>query len=226
MKKTVSMLLALLLLTVSLFAAAEGEAAGVRVLVQGHASLRVTTPEGRIIYIDPYTGEGYDLPADLILITHGHSDHNAQYKVKNRAEGCRIITQKEALAEGIHQTFDLGYVTVEAVEAGNNKNHSLNSCVGYVLTFSNGSTLYVSGDTSATEQMAQLAERHLDAAFFCCDGTYNMGLEEALQCAQLVGARVSIPYHETLLRADAERKGITLPDGILIVQAGEEYIIE
>ncbi|MBR4667318.1 MAG: MBL fold metallo-hydrolase, partial [Butyrivibrio sp.] len=50
-----------------------GEAA--KLLYQGHASVRITTPEGKTIYVDPYAGEGYDVPADLILETHGHFDH-------------------------------------------------------------------------------------------------------------------------------------------------------
>ena len=41
-------------------------------LYQGQASMRVVTDEGKVIYIDPYVGEGYDLPADLILVTHAH----------------------------------------------------------------------------------------------------------------------------------------------------------
>jgi L-ascorbate metabolism protein UlaG (beta-lactamase superfamily) len=43
---------------------------------QGHGSYRFTTNDGCVIYIDPYAGDGYDLPAYLILVTHDHSDHN------------------------------------------------------------------------------------------------------------------------------------------------------
>jgi len=45
----------------------EGEPGMAALLYQGHASLRLTTAEGKVIYIDPYAGTGYDLPADLIL---------------------------------------------------------------------------------------------------------------------------------------------------------------
>ena len=43
---------------------------------QGHGSYRITAKDGRVIYIDPYAGDGYDLPADGILVTHQHHDHN------------------------------------------------------------------------------------------------------------------------------------------------------
>ena len=166
-----------------------------RLLYLGHASLRIVTPEDNVIYIDPFAGEGYDLPADLILVTHGHYDHCALERVTNRRGDCRIITHAEALENGGHQVFELPYVTVQAVEAGYNRNHDVQECVGYVLTFTNGVKLYVSGDTSTTGQMSEMAEMEIDYAFYCCDGVYNMGPEEAARCAELVGARHSIPYH-------------------------------
>ena len=159
----------------------------------GHASLCITTPEDKVIYIDPYAPGDYSAPADLILVTHDHYDHNNVNLIETRTEDCEVITQNEALADGEHQTFDLGYVTVEAVEAGNNPNHSITQCVGYVITLSDGYRIYISGDTSTTAQMAELSD--IDIAFFCCDGQYNMGTEEAAQCAAAVNANVSIPYH-------------------------------
>jgi L-ascorbate metabolism protein UlaG (beta-lactamase superfamily) len=35
----------------------------------------------------------------------------------------------------------------------------------------------------------------LDYAFFCCDGIYNMDVAEASECAKMVNAKHSIPYH-------------------------------
>ena len=31
-----------------------------KLLYMGHASLRITTPENKVIYIDPYAGKGYE----------------------------------------------------------------------------------------------------------------------------------------------------------------------
>ena len=201
-----------------------------KLLYMGHASIRITTPEGKIIYIDPYAGEGYEPAADLILQTHGHYDHCDLDRIANRNADCRIITWKEALSDGAHQTFDLGFATVEAVEAGNNKFHSLDECVGFIVTLTDGTSVYVSGDTSKTARMASLAEKKIDYAFFCCDGVYNMDIDEAAQCASLVGARHNIPYH--MLPADgaavfdmARAEQFDAPDR-LIIEDGQEIELE
>ena len=192
-------------------------------LYQGHASLRITTSEGKVIYIDPYVGTGYDVPADMILITHAHTDHNAIKLIETQNPGCVIITNEEALVNGEHKVFEYGFVTVEAVEAGNNPNHNINACVGYILTLSDGKTIYVSGDTSKTDQMTTFSERNLDYAFFCCDGRFNMDVEEAIECANLVQAKHSIPYHTFPGGLfDRERAELFDAEGRLILANGEE----
>ncbi len=199
-------------------------------LYQGQASIRVVTDEGKVIYIDPYSGDSYELPADLILVTHSHFDHSQIEKVERRNEDCQIITYAEAIQNGEHRIFELGYVTVEAVEAGYNSLHDVSECVGYVLTFSNGKSIYVTGDTSKTEQMAHMDEMEIDYAFFCCDGVYNMGLEEAAECADLVGAKHNIPYHMTTTTTgrqfDRELAEQFDVENRLIVEDGEEILIE
>ena len=194
-------------------------------LYQGHGSFRLTTAEGKVIYVDPYVGEGYDAPADLILVTHQHSDHNQLHLIASRNPGCELISEKEALAGGKHQTIDLGYVKVEAVAAAN-KNHDPAECVGYILTFSDGLQLYAAGDTSKTAQMETFAARKLDYALLCCDGIYNMDIAEASECAALIGAKHSIPIHmapgELFKRERAER--FAAPSR-LIVAAAEEITL-
>ena len=198
-----------------------------RLLYQGHGSFRIVTAEGKVIYVDPYAGDGYDLPADLILVTHGHQDHTAVKLMKKRNEDCRIITYKESLVKGEYKTFDLGYATVEAVQAGNNKNHNIKECVGWVITLPGGITVYATGDTSTTEQMAELGERNIDYALFVCDGKYNMDMEEAIACAKLVNARHSIPYHMAPGKLFDQKRAeqFDVPNR-LIIPAGEEIILE
>ncbi|MEQ3170108.1 MBL fold metallo-hydrolase [Dysosmobacter welbionis] len=201
-------------------------------LYMGQATLRITTAEGKVIYIDPYAGDedDYAPPADLILVTHDHFDHTAVDRVVNRSEDCQIITHEEAIENGEHITFDLGFVTVQPVEAGYNSMHDVRNCVGYVLTFSNGKSVYVTGDTSKTEQMSEMAAMNIDYAFYCTDGVFNMDIEEAAECAELIGAKHNIPYHNDTSNSgemfDMELAEQFDAPNRLIVAPGEEIRVE
>ena len=162
-----------------------------KLLFQGHGSYRITADDGRVVYVDPYKGKGYDMPADIILVTHGHSDHNKIDKCAKKPD-CKIITNEEALAGDTHNSFDIDGITIQAVEAYNKK-HDPKKCVGYIITI-DGIKIYASGDTSKTKQMESFPELKLDYAFFPGDGVFNMGPEEAMECAELVGAK-----HNTLI---------------------------
>ena len=187
---------------------------------QGHGSFRITALDGRVLYIDPYVGDGYHLPADLIFVTHQHGDHN-QVQLCAKKSNCLIITNHEALKDGKHQSFSFDGINVEAVEACNN-NHNPKECVGYIIEV-DGIKIYASGDTSTTEQMKTLKEYNLDYALFPCDGVYNMDLDEAAECAELIGAKHNIPIHlkPGALFDLARAESWTAPNR-LIVKAGEE----
>lgn len=229
MKKLLFLALSLSVLALgSASAGAEENAPGrAKLLYQGHGSLRIVTADEKVIYIDPYAGEGYDLPADLILVSHGHGDHSAVELIQNRNEDCRIVYYSDALVNGEYKTYELGYATVEAVQAGNNRNHDIKECVGWLITLPDGISVYATGDTSTTEQMAELADRNINYAFFVCDGHYNMDMEEAIACAKLVKAQHSIPYHMAPgALFDAERAELFDTPGKMIIPAGEEIVLE
>jgi len=163
-----------------------------KLLFQGHGSYRLTADNGSIIYVDPYKGKGYDAPADIILVTHQHTDHNRIKRCAKKPQ-CKIITNEEALAGDKHNFFDIDGVLIQAVEA-NNKNHNPKKCVGYIITLDN-KKIYASGDTSKTKQMETFAALELDYALFPGDGFFNMGLEEAAECAQIINAKHNILIH-------------------------------
>ena len=199
------------------------------ILYQGHGSLRITAQGGMVIYIDPFMGQGYDVPADLILVTHDHFDHN-KVKKPARKDGCTVWTYADFIDGGRYLTKALGDVTVRAVEAYN-KNHPKGECVGFVLTLG-GKKVYVAGDTSRTEMMPSLADQNLDCAFLPIDGKYNMGPEEAAECAELIRAKRVVPYHMVPMTPlggkgfDRKRAEAFRAENRVILPAGETLTLD
>jgi len=163
-----------------------------KLLYQGHGSYRLTANDGRVVYVDPFSGKGYDLPADLILVTHQHSDHN-KISLCTQKDSCKIITNKDALAGGNHNSFDVDGILIQAVEA-RGFNHSPKKCVGYIISI-DSVKIYASGDTARTAQMDTFAGMELDYAIFPGTGLVTMGIKEAAECARLIGAKHNIIVH-------------------------------
>ena len=65
-----------------------------KLLYQGHGSFRIITNEEVVIYVDPYIGDGYDMDADIVLVTHEHSDHNRVELVRLKSDGVIIRQNK------------------------------------------------------------------------------------------------------------------------------------
>lgn len=195
-----------------------------RLLYQGHASLRLKTDRGAIIYIDPFAGEGYELPADLVIVTHEHTDHNATSLVHLKEDG-RLLRAKDLFSKGAYQTFEIDRVAIMGVPACND-NHPVTEGVGLLIDM-DGITLYVAGDTSYTDFMMKgLGDVDIDYAFLPIDGIYNMGPEEASFCADVIGAKHTVPIHmkpgELFDRNMAESFDC---DGRLILEPGTDIAL-
>ena len=190
----------------------------------GHASVKIVAKDGSVLYIDPhyYAGD-YSDAADCVCVTHCHDDHKPHEDVVLKPDGT-LILYNEALHDGIYETYDCGSFKVEAVPAGGNVNHNINSCVGYIVTV-DGVTVYHAGDTSMIEQMNDLAERELDYAMFPIDGKANMNAKAATEVAAIVGAKHNIPIHEMDDYGKPKKSEKFTPEGKLVLEYGETIVI-
>lgn len=207
-----------------------GPSGSVTLTYYGRASVKIKTAAGLVVYIDPFKGD-YSEPADLVLVTHGHDDHNAVAKVAKKAQ-C-VVAAPDGAVEGKSiavfegKLFEAAGVKVEPV-AAYNKNHARGESVGYLLAIG-GLVVYHSGDTSRVPEMSVLAPRKIDWALLCSDGYWNMGPAEAAECAKLVGAKRSIPIHSSpngLSDAANEKAFAAAAPGGRIVPVGGSIALE
>lgn len=178
----------------------------------------------KTIVIDPFKAKG-DYKADILLITHEHSDHLSDDDIRKFTSRSTIVVAPK-LCEGplrphsLEKKFvepgsklELMGVHVEAVPAYNfNKfrepgkvfHPKADGRVGYIVTL-DGVRFYHAGDSDATPEMKAL---DVDVALLPVSGTYVMTADEAAEAAQAMKAKVVIPMHiESIVgtRADAER---------------------
>lgn len=164
-----------------------------KLFYQGHGSFRIIANSKTVIYVDPYVGEGYDIPADLILITHEYLDHT-KVELITQKENCKVLRAESMLINGEYKCVKIENIEIESVPAYN-KNHDKNKCVGYVIKVDDVK-IYAAGDTSTTEYMeTNLSKENLDYALLPSDGVYNMDAKEAEKCAEIIRAKHAIPIH-------------------------------
>lgn len=173
----------------------------------GHASFRLDAPV--TIYFDPWQLEGEQPTADIVLVTHEHSDHCSPEDVARVSGPNTVVVASPGAAEKLNgdvrpvhpgDQVAVGDVTVEVVPAYNI--HRFRSPgqpfhpkeqehVGYVVS-AGGERLYFAGDTDHVPEMAEIA---CDVALLPVGGKYTMDAEEAAEAAQDIGPRVAVPMH-------------------------------
>jgi L-ascorbate metabolism protein UlaG (beta-lactamase superfamily) len=176
----------------------------------GHGSLmfRLDTFS---IYIDPVSSSGNykNLPrADVILVTHEHSDHldlNLISELKrpgtlvfSSVKATEKLPWAMAMKPGDRQ--EVNGIVIEAVHAYNIINmrapgqpfHPKGSGVGYILTIG-GKRFYIAGDTENTPEMKALTD--IEVAFLPMNLPYTMTPEMVADAARAFKPRILYPYH-------------------------------
>ena len=196
----------------------------------GRASVKLVSAGKTVIYIDPFAPGDYSEKADLVLVTHGHDDHNQVRLVTLKPGGVVVaptgaVQGKDYRSVKEGDAFTVNGVQVKVVPAYN-ANHKREVSVGYVVTV-DGVAVYHAGDTSLIQEMSALVPLHVDYALFPTDGFWNMGGEEARRCADLVKARFSIAIHSSPKGLyDAEKAALLKGPDVIPLEPGQSLALK
>ncbi len=184
----------------------------------GHSAFSLRTPGGTIVLFDPWYTGNPTFPAgrepkaaDLILISHGHSDHIADAAAVARQTGATVVGIHEITAwlgtkgvqrleamnkGGTIETHGLRITLTDARHSSSFEDTYLGEPAGFVVRLENGQTIYFAGDTALFGDMKLIAELYRpDIAFLPIGDRFTMGPDTAAIAAKWLGVKQVVPMH-------------------------------
>lgn len=187
----------------------------------GHSSFRLRTPGGKEVLFDPwYTGNpafpatSRPHAADLILLSHGHSDHITDAAAMAKETGATVVGIWEITSwlgsKGIKNLEPMnkgGTITAKGLKITmTDARHSssvddggivyLGEPAGFVVTLENGQKIYFAGDTALFGDMKIIGEIYQpDIAFLPIGDRFTMGPDTAAIAAKWLGVKQVVPMH-------------------------------
>jgi L-ascorbate metabolism protein UlaG (beta-lactamase superfamily) len=175
----------------------------------GHACFSVEVNR-RTLLFDPFItpnelAQSIDVnkvPADYILISHGHADHLADAAAIAGRTGATLISNFEVVGwfskQGVQKThplnhgggctFDFGRVKfVNAIHSSSLPDGSNGGNPGGFVVESHDGNFYYSGDTALTMDMKLIGEStKLRFAVLCIGDNFTMNVDDAIKAAEFV----------------------------------------
>lgn len=196
--------------------------AGLAITWYGHATFVVTSPGGKRIVFDPWLNGNPKAPAnakidkaDIICVSHGHSDHTTDVVPIARATGAPVVAIYELAGwfgtKGIKETIGMnkgGSVEVKGLRIS--MTHALHSSgivedgksiylgepAGFVVRLEDNRKIYFAGDTALFGDMRLIRELYApEIAFLPIGDHFTMGPEAAALAVDMLGVRQVVPMH-------------------------------
>jgi len=188
----------------------------------GHATFLLTTPGGKRIVFDPWLTGNPKAPsnvkidkADVICVTHGHSDHTTDVVPIARATGAPVVAVielanyfqgkglKDVVGMGIGGTVDVKGLKISMVSAVHTSSMEedgkvlyVGTATGFVVRLEDGRSLYFAGDTALFGDMRLIREQYApEIAFLPIGGHYTMDPAGAAKAVEMLGVRQVVPMH-------------------------------
>ena len=189
----------------------------------GHSTFILRTPGGKRVMFDPWLTGNPSCPdsmkkppkVDLILASHGHSDHIDDLVSVARESGAPVVGIFELCVwigtKGISNTAPMnkgGAVEVAGLRVTMTDAHHSSSYMdngqivylgepaGYVVKLEDGMSFYFAGDTCLFGDMRLIGEIYKpDIAFLPIGDRFTMGPDTAARAADMLGVRQVVPMH-------------------------------
>jgi L-ascorbate metabolism protein UlaG (beta-lactamase superfamily) len=196
---------------------------GVKITWYGHDAFKLESPKGKIILVDPWLDnplapEGVKEnmgKVDLILVTHGHSDHigNTVEIAKNTGAlvaciyeislylNSRGVEKVQPMNKGGSFTYD--DIVITMVDATHSSGIDVGGKIvpggeaaGFIITFENGFKVYHTGDTGLTGFMKIVGEFYKpDLLLIPVGDLFTLGPEGAAFAVKMIKPSWIIPMH-------------------------------
>jgi L-ascorbate metabolism protein UlaG (beta-lactamase superfamily) len=184
----------------------------------GHGTWLIETAGTRIV-LDPFLDENPaapvkadEIPADFLLVSHGHFDHVADAAAIAHRTGATVVANYEItawleskhavqnvlgmnLGGGVQLPFGHVKMTLAFHSSMLPDGSNGGSPGGFLLTLDGGKRIYFACDTAVFEDMRRIGAAGIDLAVLPIGDLFTMGPEDSIEAIRLIQPWRVAPAH-------------------------------